>query len=799
MTRIHGTLWCLLLSAAALAARGEASLISAPRLNIQSDFTNLTVSLTGAPGYQHLLETSADSRHWSPLAVITGPAQHRVNVPPMGEARLFRARVVEEVFYGPFSNWLDVRRDFGARGDGVADDTAALQAALDNVRTNAGRPVVYLPAGTYRLTGPLVLRRTGHYDAKDVMVLGEHPDRTTLRWDGVTGGTMLGFEAWFARLGRLTFDGAGRAKTAITHGNLFSSANEISDAVFRDLEFGIEAGQMNGAPVAETVVRRCHFVRCSKAGVSLQNFNSLDWFVWDSIFEDCGAGVANHYGAGHFHVYRSRFLRSREADLFIGHTEYFSIRHCWSSGSQAFLRTWTNFSSAQITLQSNNVLAPAGRAIRLGNVGPLMLFDNAIASGTNAAVSSHHADAEVFAAGNRFSAASPVAGLTTLAGFDNHTGATIDASGEAPTAPLTPPAFAGQVIELAPSDSAAMIQAALQHAALLAPEPVLLHLPAGLYNVSQPLRIPAGANLHLVGDGGKTILKYTGTNFGSVLRVPGPARLTVRDLQLHGGYTNQCLEITGCDQPGARIFLDQLDVRHATGTGLLAEGLAAVAVEAEAFYHSFCNLGVKVSGRGTNDPTDRTLNLIGGAAIHNDRSYEVRAGGRLLVQDMWYETHDPLQPGFLDLNDCGSFTLHGANIAPRYSTLYEPTLQLTGFRGKVALIGARLGFPETQLVAENFDGSLSLLLLGVNRYRDPDLHLPAEKLAIRSNFRSLGGGAVEKLQPFGSGDAAFFAELLRETRAHVPRRPTPLRPELADIRLHRVFAERAATVIRIGP
>ena len=41
-------------------------------------------------------------------------------------------------------DYIDVR-DWGAVGDGVADDTAAIQAAID-----AGPGVVYFPAGTYR-------------------------------------------------------------------------------------------------------------------------------------------------------------------------------------------------------------------------------------------------------------------------------------------------------------------------------------------------------------------------------------------------------------------------------------------------------------------------------------------------------------------------------------------------------------------------------------------------------------------------------------------------------------------------
>jgi hypothetical protein len=49
-------------------------------------------------------------------------------------------------------------RDFGARGDGVADDTRPLQSALDSIGTDRAG-VVHLPPGLYRITAPLVVRR----------------------------------------------------------------------------------------------------------------------------------------------------------------------------------------------------------------------------------------------------------------------------------------------------------------------------------------------------------------------------------------------------------------------------------------------------------------------------------------------------------------------------------------------------------------------------------------------------------------------------------------------------------------
>lgn len=57
-------------------------------------------------------------------------------------------------FVRKLDNWIDVKRDFGAVGDGVTDDTTAIQNAI----TNCGDNTVYLPAGTY-LVSTLAVKR----------------------------------------------------------------------------------------------------------------------------------------------------------------------------------------------------------------------------------------------------------------------------------------------------------------------------------------------------------------------------------------------------------------------------------------------------------------------------------------------------------------------------------------------------------------------------------------------------------------------------------------------------------------
>src|SRR5262249_18750581 len=118
---------------------------------------------------------------------------------------------------------------------------------------------------------------------------------TRIVWGGATNGLMINYQAWYAKMGRLTLDGAGMAHTAIAHGPAFSTHNEFSDMVFERLAFGIEAGASNSLGNAETVVQRCTFTNCSQAGVSVENYNSLNWFVWDCEFDDCGSGVSNEY------------------------------------------------------------------------------------------------------------------------------------------------------------------------------------------------------------------------------------------------------------------------------------------------------------------------------------------------------------------------------------------------------------------------------------------------------------------------------------------------------------------------
>jgi uncharacterized protein YjbI with pentapeptide repeats len=75
--------------------------------------------------------------------------------------------------------------DFGAIGNGIADDTAAIQAALDTGKA------IYAPVGTYLISSTLRLAADGQifYGAGTGNV--NEPARTIIKWGGSAGGTML--------------------------------------------------------------------------------------------------------------------------------------------------------------------------------------------------------------------------------------------------------------------------------------------------------------------------------------------------------------------------------------------------------------------------------------------------------------------------------------------------------------------------------------------------------------------------------------------------------------------------------
>ena len=149
----------------------------------------------------------------------------------------------------------------------------------------------------------------------------------------------------------------------------------MSDCAFRDPPIALQAGDGTTQGQAEVAVRRCVFERCG-IGISIQNWNSLDWYIWDSQFLECDQGVSNNPGCGAFNVYRSRFRGSKKADVRMGHLGQFSLVENLSENSACFLAyEYGPAAGANLTMQGNRIEHPRGPCW-MGNSGPALLLDN---------------------------------------------------------------------------------------------------------------------------------------------------------------------------------------------------------------------------------------------------------------------------------------------------------------------------------------------------------------------------------------------------------------------------------------
>jgi hypothetical protein len=83
----------------------------------------------------------------------------------------------------------DLKIDFGAVGDFVADDTAAVQAAFDWVILDRG--VLFIPQGTYKITSQLTFRQGTNTRVHGESRASAAGWRTSLKWAGAPGGVML--------------------------------------------------------------------------------------------------------------------------------------------------------------------------------------------------------------------------------------------------------------------------------------------------------------------------------------------------------------------------------------------------------------------------------------------------------------------------------------------------------------------------------------------------------------------------------------------------------------------------------
>lgn len=142
-------------------------------------------------------------------------------------------------------------KDYGAKGNGVADDTSAIQNAIDAVNS-AGGGIVYIPKGTYRITDEIIVKSSVNL----IGVSGRF--KTKLIWDAAKDGSILNLvnqDLNMCVIEGLSFQkgslASGKSVNGIIGGSnysVYSSANiRFKNLLFYGLSAGIKGNGISEA------------------------------------------------------------------------------------------------------------------------------------------------------------------------------------------------------------------------------------------------------------------------------------------------------------------------------------------------------------------------------------------------------------------------------------------------------------------------------------------------------------------------------------------------------------------------
>ena len=259
-----------------------------------------------------------------------------------------------------------------------------------------------------------------------------------------------------------------------------------------------------------------------------------------------------------------------------------------------------------------------------------------------------------------------------------------------------------------------------------------------------------------------------------------------------------------CDQPGGRVYLEQLNVDAAQRVGLMVDGVEQANVELHNMNHGGCDLGVRVRG-GARLAAGRLaagrVAIFAGSSSNNRLSYDVTEGGRLLVQDIWYESGS--QPRFMRLSGAGELTLHGAIMACALSkNEAEPTIELNDFSGRLAFLNVQWsgGGESMRLFCRGKGKDTKVLALGAQVGKDGprfDNQSPQATFALLEAMRFTDGGGATAIPNIGAADHEFIRTMISTTRAERPRPLTPVPAGATDARFFRVMSSQGRDCLRL--
>jgi len=670
------------------------------------------------------------------------------------------------------SDWLNVRTEVtpAAVGDGVADDSVALQTALD---TGGDGKAVYLPPGTYRITETLVLKGPIH----GVLIVGHGRD-TRIVWDGAEGGTMLWSNgSAYSRYVGLSWDGKGKAAVGFEHAaeKRFETEVRHQHEAFRNFAgYGIRVGYQQKVASAEINYLNCLFENCG-TGAAFLTFNDYDNSFDGCEFWNCGTGIYDM--KGNFYARNCHFEASRVTDFDIGSEHGDSIRRCTSYGSNRFITE--SGTIAPVSVQDCHVGGwkdPEG-AVHL-NGAPVLMFDCVFSEppSQQPPVKVHSGSQPLILSGN---VPAPVGELVS-AGPGNalHVVPSGGSGGVVRDAhqsflrsdvSVPPRVFDAKTDFGAKGDGSTDDTEAIQKAIDAAREhgnDALAYLPPGYYVITRSLRI-SGSDYRFGGAGFFTRLVWRGAEDGVGIEVEDPQRVTLQQFVIGhhdlgpircaadirqtstGGPSSVCYDgvfVYGMYQkkPDVQGILFERLSPQSLVHGIHVQGNLRFRDCAQARFLFAQSYEGTVSVEGKSPQRDGILGFLFRLTTIVAPSVWLRDNQSIVMSDLYSEQSD----SYLRLEG-------GADDPPGYCTTMgpkihlntqEPIVQSTGYAGRVLLGLDQLYVePATSRYVTTGERPLQLTLLGNLWYNTaPQMELsPATRLLCVANV-PFGKGAPPK-------------------------------------------------------
>jgi hypothetical protein len=322
-----------------------------------------------------------------------------------------RENAVTTAVQAPASGLANVQ-EYGAKGDGSTDDTAAINAAINAATGNASPAAnvrfpgasVYLPPGIYKVTSDLLIQSVEGFSfagagAELTILLASGKGFTTavLNIDGSAMGSFQGFS-----ISGDGTEGSGNKSlpnainlTWTTAARRSTTGNVFSDIYVRTLKFscGMRMGapsgtarQVDGTTIRDVIIVGAGNARFAYATLYLYGFhfgngitgNQYNFVVYNSSAAGCQAGV--YCDASGFEWYGGQPAQNAIEFQFVGAPAQTTIQGIQSQDSGQLLNVIGGSAVAAVSMRdvlfTTNVLVSGGYWIKVTGIARGWEFSN---------------------------------------------------------------------------------------------------------------------------------------------------------------------------------------------------------------------------------------------------------------------------------------------------------------------------------------------------------------------------------------------------------------------------------------